>query len=707
MTDPSADAPYAGSSKDISGQYVGRTDESVEPVKLSTSEQVVSLVVTHESGEVAVIKDLSLSLDKVELGCFQVANLGEIIVAARDGSGLEGGAPSLDEDLQNYRNSLSVILASGAMPASVAIDLVAETIAFDLQGVSGNQSDHDLTGLAKGDALLGVGEEEIDPSAVIENDREPTLSDMAEVDRLSHSDLGYEEVWSGNASSQYGKFEIDAASGEWQYTLFPGIRQIILSDTHDSESLAPSSSVLDWQIGGFDESDGADGLAASPVGQDIVREVNEQVKEGHYRITMDVEVAADTSFPRIAPEMYLSGGDLLESNRVSPTNTFKLETPSGDWNTYVFDFAVSREAHASILGRNLRVEMLNSRIYRQFFDSINFFDTTVDNLSYGESIVDQFAIKVTDAEGNSESDTVSITINGTDGDPEVLVDSDSGSVNLEQYVSPVDSHRIEAVEDIDLGVQAIGSSPVDGHMVDANGVPIVAKAISGGEIFHGGIDSTSISPEFSAAGAVVLSEEGHGATLWNEIIAQPGDLGLGVFSLDSLGNWTFAIDDSQSEMSGAKTAGEIIDTISISGTDSFGNVRTQEIEVMAMPQQSELDLSHRDGANAGDLTNDVVNGVIEAMGLFEVPYSIDSQLGDYEDVPGITDFQESASLFDFRDLIEMADQPIEIVTDDDITFIIDEGQTSPSSGRLSDTNTLLPPQLSLSEEEIIAAQVGI
>ncbi len=136
-------------------------------------------------------------------------------------------------------------------------------------------------------------------------------------------------------------------------------------------------------------------------------------------------------------------------------------------------------------------------------------------ISSGQIVQDKFVVQVDDGQGGTSQIEVVIDIAGTNSSPGIIGDT-TGEIKEDAAVNVID-----------------------------------------GDLNSGDLDTQD--------------------TLTWEIVGSTGQYGQ--FTLDQNGHWTYTLDNSNSTVNGLKEGAELVDTITVKVTDSFGEVSEKEVEI--------------------------------------------------------------------------------------------------------------------------------
>ncbi|MBD1570425.1 VCBS domain-containing protein, partial [Aliivibrio sp. S10_S31] len=249
---------------------------------------------------------------------------------------------------------------------------------------------------------------------------------------------------------------------------------------------------------------------------------------------------------------------------------------------------------------------------------------SVQSLSEGERVQDTFTVTVTDGFGASTSKEIVIDIVGDNDQPSIsgattgstiegtpgkdvatgeltAVDIDTLDTHTWSVVTP-DGVYGSLVVDPNTGMwtyQLNNSRPatigissgqivqdkfvvqVDDGQGGTNQIEVVID-IAGTNSSPGIIGDTTGEIKEDAAVNVIDGDLNSGDldtqdTLTWEIVGSPGQYGQ--FTLDQNGHWTYTLDNSNNTVNGLKEGAELVDTITVKVTDSFGEVSEKEVEI--------------------------------------------------------------------------------------------------------------------------------
>ncbi|MUL10571.1 retention module-containing protein [Aliivibrio fischeri] len=136
-------------------------------------------------------------------------------------------------------------------------------------------------------------------------------------------------------------------------------------------------------------------------------------------------------------------------------------------------------------------------------------------ISSGQIVQDKFVVQVDDGQGGTSQIEVVIDIAGTNSSPGIIGDT-TGEIKEDAAVNVID-----------------------------------------GDLNSGDLDTQD--------------------TLTWEIVGSPGQYGQ--FTLDQNGHWTYTLNNSNNTVNGLKEGAELVDTITVKVTDSFGEVSEKEVEI--------------------------------------------------------------------------------------------------------------------------------
>ncbi|MCE7553588.1 retention module-containing protein [Aliivibrio fischeri] len=136
-------------------------------------------------------------------------------------------------------------------------------------------------------------------------------------------------------------------------------------------------------------------------------------------------------------------------------------------------------------------------------------------ISSGQIVQDKFVVQVDDGQGGTNQIEVVIDIAGTNSSPGIIGDT-TGEIKEDAVVNVID-----------------------------------------GDLNSGDLDTQD--------------------TLTWEIVGTTGQYGQ--FTLDQNGHWTYTLDNSNNTVNGLKEGAELVDTITVKVTDSFGEVSEKEVEI--------------------------------------------------------------------------------------------------------------------------------
>ncbi|OCH61941.1 RTX toxin, partial [Aliivibrio fischeri] len=249
---------------------------------------------------------------------------------------------------------------------------------------------------------------------------------------------------------------------------------------------------------------------------------------------------------------------------------------------------------------------------------------SVQSLSEGERVQDTFTVTVTDGFGASTSKEIVIDIVGDNDQPSIsgattgstiegtpgkdvatgeltAVDIDTLDTHTWSVVTP-DGVYGSLVVDPNTGMwtyQLDNSRPatigissgqivqdkfvvqVDDGQGGTNQIEVVID-IAGTNSSPGIIGDTTGEIKEDAAVNVIDGDLNSGDldtqdTLTWEIVGSTGQYGQ--FTLDQNGHWTYTLDNSNNTVNGLKEGAELVDTITVKVTDSFGEVSEKEVEI--------------------------------------------------------------------------------------------------------------------------------
>ncbi|MUL03045.1 retention module-containing protein [Aliivibrio fischeri] len=282
---------------------------------------------------------------------------------------------------------------------------------------------------------------------------------------------------------------------------------------------------------------------------------------------------------------------------------------------------------------------------------------SVQSLSEGEEVQDVFTVTVTDSFGASTSKEIVIDIVGDNDQPSIsgattgsTIEGTPGKDTATGELAAVDIDHLDThtwsvvtpdgvygslVVDPNTGIwtyQLDNSRPAtigisSGQIVqdkfvvevdDGNGgtnqIEVVID-IAGTNSAPGIIGDTTGEIKEDAAVNVIDGDLNSGDldtqdTLTWEIVGSTGQYGQ--FTLDQNGHWTYILDNSNSTVNGLKEGAELVDTITVKVTDSFGEVSEKEIEITI---EGTNDAPTMSGALTGTVVEDtttVVEGQLKS-----------------------------------------------------------------------------------------------
>ncbi|XDF76756.1 retention module-containing protein [Aliivibrio fischeri] len=282
---------------------------------------------------------------------------------------------------------------------------------------------------------------------------------------------------------------------------------------------------------------------------------------------------------------------------------------------------------------------------------------SVQSLSEGEEVQDVFTVTVTDSFGASTSKEIVIDIVGDNDQPSIsgattgsTIEGTPGKDTATGELAAVDIDHLDThtwsvvtpdgvygslVVDPNTGIwtyQLDNSRPAtigisSGQIVqdkfvvevdDGNGgtnqIEVVID-IAGTNSAPGIIGDTTGEIKEDAAVNVIDGDLNSGDldtqdTLTWEIVGSTGQYGQ--FTLDQNGHWTYTLDNSNSTVNGLKEGAELVDTITVKVTDSFGEVSEKEIEITI---EGTNDAPTMSGALTGTVVEDtttVVEGQLKS-----------------------------------------------------------------------------------------------
>ncbi|WP_063654222.1 retention module-containing protein [Aliivibrio fischeri] len=282
---------------------------------------------------------------------------------------------------------------------------------------------------------------------------------------------------------------------------------------------------------------------------------------------------------------------------------------------------------------------------------------SVQSLSEGEEVQDVFTVTVTDSFGASTSKEIVIDIVGDNDQPSIsgattgsTIEGTPGKDTATGELAAVDIDHLDThtwsvvtpdgvygslVVDPNTGIwtyQLDNSRPAtigissgqvvqdkfvvevdDGHG-GTNQIEVVID-IAGTNSAPGIIGDTTGEIKEDAAVNVIDGDLNSGDldtqdTLTWEIVGSTGQYGQ--FTLDQNGHWTYTLDNSNSTVNGLKEGAELVDTITVKVTDSFGEVSEKEIEITI---EGTNDAPTMSGALTGTVVEDtttVVEGQLKS-----------------------------------------------------------------------------------------------
>ncbi|WP_394391180.1 retention module-containing protein [Shewanella woodyi] len=327
-----------------------------------------------------------------------------------------------------------------------------------------------------------------DATGTVSEVDDPLLSTAAGTLTAGDVDAGASLSWSGNASSALGNFAIDPNSGQWTYTL----------DNDASNSLAEGEQVLEtFLVTVTDEFGATDTQVVSITitgtnDNPIITPPPEESEGNGYDTGTVIEAGNLDDGTVISGAPNATG--TLEASDVDNGATL---TWSGDATGSLGSFSIDPETGTW---------------------TYNLDNSAADSLAEGQSTQEQFLVTVTDEFGGTDTQLVTITINGTNDSPIITssVADATGTVN--------------EVDD-----------------------PLLSTAT--GTLTAGDVDT-----------GATLSWSGNSSSA------------LGSFAIDpNSGQWTYTLDN---DASNSLAAGEqVLETFLVTVTDEFGATDTQVVSI--------------------------------------------------------------------------------------------------------------------------------
>ena len=316
--------------------------------------------------------------------------------------------------------------------------------------------------------------------------------------------------------------------------------------------------------------------------------------------------------------------------------------------------------------------------------TLNNDDPDADSLALGETVRQDFTVRVEDGQGGKAEASFSVTIKGTNDQPEVTLDADSELGLIESGVGRTDDGQVVTAPGTEEENQAY-----DGSHADDKGTQQLEGKVTGADVDAGhklwfGAVAGDKSQDSSWEGAQSPDADiflGKDATDGDVESSEPVEGSFGHLQLNSDGTWTYTLKGEGEPVQGtASLDGETFDISSIDAlpegatiTDTFTiyvkdehgawNLETVTITIMGSNDKPSLEI--RDG-NGQILTDGAVLETIES---------------DPADADDATSWPQLSGSFDIRDVDADAgsDQTILIAggthTDGDV-----EHATSPAAG---------------------------
>ena len=316
--------------------------------------------------------------------------------------------------------------------------------------------------------------------------------------------------------------------------------------------------------------------------------------------------------------------------------------------------------------------------------TLNNDDPDADSLALGETVRQDFTVRVEDGQGGKAEASFSVTIKGTNDQPEVTLDADSELGLIESGVGRTDDGQVVTAPGTEEENQAY-----DGSHADDKGTQQLEGKVTGADVDAGhklwfGAVAGDKSQDGSWEGAQSPDADiflGKDATDGDVESSEPVEGSFGHLVLNSDGTWTYTLKGEGEAVQGtASLDGETFDISSIDAlpegatiTDTFTiyvkdehgawNLETVTITITGSNDKPSLEI--RDG-NGQILTDGAVLETIES---------------DPADADDATSWPQLSGSFDIRDVDADAgsDQTIRIAggthTDGDV-----EHATSPAAG---------------------------
>ena len=316
--------------------------------------------------------------------------------------------------------------------------------------------------------------------------------------------------------------------------------------------------------------------------------------------------------------------------------------------------------------------------------TLNNDDPDADSLALGETVRQDFTVRVEDGQGGKAEASFSVTIKGTNDQPEVTLDADSELGLIESGVGRTDDGQVVTAPGTEEENQAY-----DGSHADDKGAQQLEGKVTGADVDAGhklwfGAVAGDKSQDGSWEGAQSPDADiflGKDATDGDVESSEPVEGSFGHLQLNSDGTWTYTLKGEGEAVQGtASLDGETFDISSIDAlpegatiTDTFTiyvkdehgawNLETVTITITGSNDKPSLEI--RDG-NGQILTDGAVLETIES---------------DPADADDATSWPQLSGSFDIRDVDADAgsDQTILIAggthTDGDV-----EHATSPAAG---------------------------
>ncbi|MBF9152122.1 beta strand repeat-containing protein [Novosphingobium jiangmenense] len=433
-------------------------------------------------------------------------------------------------------------------------------------------------------------------------------------------DNGATATYSGNATSQYGAFTVNAANGTWLYTLNNSAAQSLAAGETKTETFTVTVS------------DGNGGTATQDVKVTITGTNDAPV------ITSGAQ-AGD-----VAEDGTLTATGQVTSNDVDNGAT---ATYSGDADGDYGAFAVASDGKWTYTLDN----------------------GSVQNLAEGETRTETFTVTVTDDHGATATQDVTITVTGTNDAPVITSEAQSGDVAEDGTLTATGQ---VTSSDVDNGATATYSGDADGaygafavaadgtwsYTLDNAAAQSLAEGETATETFtvtvtddHGatatqdvtitvtgtndaptitsGVQAGSVTEDgtATATGAVTSNDVDNGATA---TYSGSEDSAYGAFVVAANGEWTYTIDNAAAQSLGAgETATE---TFTVTVTDDHGATATQDVTITVNGVNDDPTITS--AAQTGSVTEDgtlKANGTVAANDVDgdTLTYSAASTAGTY------------------------------------------------------------------------------